>query len=94
MLLRQFRLTGNRIAGTLPNALSQLTVLRVFRVDENDLTGQLPPALCAVFDVTEPVVYADCEEVSCPCCTHCCVNGLCECVVQDTDPIRCAGSRL
>ena len=92
--LRQFRLTGNRLAGNLPNSISNLRQLRVFRIDENDLTGEVPPRLCAIFDFTEPVAYADCEEISCPCCSYCCVDGEgCTCQFEETDPIRCAGSR-
>jgi len=95
--LRQFRISGNRIAGNLPDSLSALSQLRVFRIDENDLTGEVPPALCQSIDVAEAVAYADCQEIACPCCTHCCVGGLCECQVlagRFPDPIRCAGSRL
>ena len=92
--LRQFRITGNRIAGTLPDSLSALSQLRVFRVDENDLIGDVPPALCQGIDVNEATAYADCNEVSCPCCTHCCADGFCRCQIESSDPMRCAGTRL
>jgi hypothetical protein len=90
--LRQLRLNGNFFAGQLPPEISALGQLRVLRIDENDLTGAVPDELCAVFDFTEPAVYADCTEISCPCCSHCCIDGQdCVCVV-DNDPIRCGGS--
>jgi Leucine-rich repeat (LRR) protein len=93
--LRQFRLTGNRLAGILPNSIGQLAQLRVFRIDENDLTGEVPQRLCSIFDITQPVAYADCAEISCPCCSYCCVDGEgCTCQFETTDPLRCSGSRL
>lgn len=92
--LRQFRITGNRIAGTLPDSLSALSQLRVLRLDENDLTGEVPPSLCLSIDVNEATAYADCEQIACPCCTHCCTDGLCECKIEASDPLRCIGSRL
>lgn len=89
----QLRLEGNFFAGELPQQISALSQLRVFRIDENDLTGAVPNALCSIFDLTQPVAYADCDEISCPCCSHCCVDGQgCTCVVESEDPIRCQGS--
>merc|ERR1712176_545347 len=81
--LRQFRITGNRIAGNLPESLSALSELRVLRVDENDLTGEIPAKLCESIDANEATAYADCTQVSCPCCSHCCTNGFCECIFTD-----------
>ena len=70
----------------------------MFRIDQNDLIGSVPAALCAVFDVTEPVAFADCfppedPEIECPCCSYCCTDGIldgaeCVCVVDDEG--RCA----
>ena len=92
--LRQFRITGNRIAGTIPDSLKALSRLRVFRVDENDLVGEVPESVCLNLDVNEATAYADCNEVACPCCTHCCTGGSCQCVINSADPLRCAGTRL
>lgn len=68
--LRQFRISGNRIAGNLPDSLSALSQLRVFRIDENDLTGQVPPTLCLSINLSEAVAYADCQKIECPCCSY------------------------
>ncbi len=93
VLSGQLRLTNNRFAGTLPSEIIALSQLRVFRIDVNDLSGIVPDALCTIFDQTNPVVYADCGEIACPCCSHCCTDGQeCVCIVEDTDPIRCSGS--
>jgi len=93
--LQQLRLTENLMDGTLPGSLSALSMLRVLRIDGNFITGQVPTALCESLDaMEEAIVYADCLQVSCPCCTYCCILGLCVC--QENDPIQCAagGSRL
>ena len=37
--------------------------------DGNDLVGDIPEKFC---DLATLTLYADCDEVSCPCCTHCC----------------------
>ena len=37
--------------------------------DGNELIGNVPSEFCQMATLT---LYADCEEVSCPCCTHCC----------------------
>lgn len=87
-------MTGNFFAGELPSEISNLRELRVFRIDENDLTGSVPDDLCTTFDQTQPVAYADCDsEIICECCSHCCTDGdTCTCIVEDVDPIRCAGA--
>jgi hypothetical protein len=91
VLSGQLRLTNNRLAGELPSEINALSQLRVFRIDVNDLSGTVPDALCTIFDQTSPVAYADCGEIACPCCSHCCTDGQdCVCIVEDT--IRCEGS--
>jgi hypothetical protein len=85
---------NNFFAGELPPQISALSQLRAFRIDVNDLSGSVPAALCTAFGATQPVAYADCLEISCPCCSHCCSDGTdqCVCIVEDTDRTRCAGS--
>ena len=44
--------------------------------DGNDLIGEVPAGFC---DISRLTLYADCEEVKCPCCTHCCNStGYCD----------------
>lgn len=62
------------------------------RLDVNNLTGDLPPALCENFDLAKSTFYADCDQLSCPCCNYCCeeaVPELCTCEYEDVNPILC-----
>lgn len=74
--LRFLRLNGNNLFGELPGELSALSNLRVLRIDENDLQGSVP--VCG-----STATYADCAEIECECCTHCCADDdgeeTCEC---------------
>lgn len=91
--LGQFRINGNRIFGKLPDELSGLRTLRLLRLDDNDLTGEVPSGLCSRVEQLSGVAYADCAEIACECCTHCCSDDegedSCECEVSS--PIICAG---
>ena len=84
------RINGNNLFGQLPIQMSGLNQLRTFRIDENDLTGGIPVLLCDAIDARGSTAYADCEEISCPCCSHCCTDAAdprCVCVVEDN--VRC-----
>uniref|UniRef100_A0A7S3KXY8 L domain-like protein n=1 Tax=Amphora coffeiformis TaxID=265554 RepID=A0A7S3KXY8_9STRA len=74
--LRSINLSGNRLSGKIPESLSALDRLAEIRLDKNDLTGSVPNDLCKVWDRTRTTVYADCAEVDCPCCNHCCTDGV------------------
>ena len=68
--------------------LGELTKLAELRLDANDLTGSVP---CEAFNRERANFYADCSEISCPCCNFCCTDGdpKCVCPFQDTEPILC-----
>ena len=40
-----------------------------FSFDNNYISGNLPKTIC---DLNPTFLQADCIEVICPCCTHCC----------------------
>jgi Leucine rich repeat len=62
-------LSINKLTGTIPSSLGSLTALTTFHLFNNALTGTLP--FC-IMNHSYVDAIADCEEVSCPCCTHCC----------------------
>jgi Leucine rich repeat len=62
-------LSTNILTGTIPSSLGLLTALTGLWLHNNQLNGTLP--LCD-FNPTFENLVADCAEVSCTCCTHCC----------------------
>jgi hypothetical protein len=62
-------LKNNELSGTVPSELGRLSSLSTLTIHDNNLRGQVPSEVCniAIFDVLK----ADCDEISCPCCTAC-----------------------
>jgi Leucine-rich repeat (LRR) protein len=84
--LRMLFLRDNLLTGTIPAEMSRLDKVNVLTLDSNSLTGSMPLEACKVFNRTQPTIFIDCDEVSCPCCTYCCRDGEeCECRYLDTD---------
>lgn len=70
---------GNRLSGTIPSFLGSFTALTWVDLAESMFTGFLP--ICAggsknttttTTTTTYELLVVDCNEVDCPCCTHCC----------------------
>jgi Leucine-rich repeat (LRR) protein len=78
-------LNANRLTGPIPASLGNLTSVKVVRLDQNDLTGTIPSQVCATFNVTQPLSYVDCDQVTNSCFSFCCQEstGSCECVAAD-----------
>uniref|UniRef100_A0A7R9WI91 L domain-like protein n=1 Tax=Pseudictyota dubia TaxID=2749911 RepID=A0A7R9WI91_9STRA len=79
--LKELRLYGNRLSGHVPTELGHLTQLDILKLESTDLTGAMPEEVCRLQkpDGALGVLVADCEEVQCNCCTHCCVDGVRPC---------------
>lgn len=61
---------GNLFFGEIPDSLSTLIKLKKIRFDNNNFSGIIPESFCK-----QPVLlYGDCKEIECPCCTFCCTN--------------------
>jgi hypothetical protein len=77
--LEQLFVDGNDLTGTVPSSLGQIPSLTSFLFSDNSLTGSVDSFLCTAGRTWVNLV-ADCqEEVTCSCCTSCCVdNGVCQ----------------
>jgi hypothetical protein len=67
--MRDFDLSGNQLSGTIPTTLFALTALKTLWLSDNGLVGTMP--FCGSEHRFTSLV-ADCLEVRCDCCTHCC----------------------
>ena len=63
--LQVLRVEHNRLNGTIPF----IPVTNRSYWDGNDLQGRMPDEICAMNLFRLAV---DCDQVECPCCTHCC----------------------
>jgi hypothetical protein len=77
--LEQLFIYGNELTGTVPSSLGQIPVLADFIFSENSLTGSVDTFLCTA-GRTWVELEADCQEVTCSCCTSCCVDNDAVCV--------------
>jgi len=69
----------NSLTGSIPSELGLLTNLEYLILHYNSLTGTMPNEVCALRNDNVgnlDTLVADCEEVTCPCCTYCCVDGV------------------
>jgi hypothetical protein len=73
-------LQNNALTGTIPSSLDSLMALTDLTLYNNVLTGTVP--FCST-NQSFAYLVADCGEVSCPCCTHCCLTGQGEMAVFD-----------
>ncbi|KAL3918521.1 MAG: hypothetical protein SGILL_004197, partial [Bacillariaceae sp.] len=89
--VRSLNLRDNQLNGTVPLAMGAMSMLDTLRLDANNFVGELPQALCDSFDEATSSYYADCRELSCPCCNFCCndATGECTCRFANSQPILC-----
>jgi len=73
--MRNLRLSHNLLTGVVPDSFANLTGLQELLLEGNDLSGVMPEIVCDSFENTFPTVSVDCNELECPCCNFCCVNG-------------------
>ena len=69
--LEEFAIVDNMVGGTVPDTISLLTNLTALNLEGNVFTGSISPGICALTNTTLVELSADCEEVSCSCCTAC-----------------------
>jgi hypothetical protein len=72
-------LSDNALTGTIPSTYASLPLWASLLLHGNNLNGTAP--FCnninasSRSDFSDVLVVADCDKVSCPCCTHCCPTG-------------------
>lgn len=67
-------LGSTQVSGTLPSEMGDLPLLIDVKVARTNLGGQMPSGICNR-DLGGGEIRADCQELDCPCCTICCVDG-------------------
>lgn len=75
LLSRTLNLRRNRLSGTVPSELQQLSRLEELQLDFNNFSGEVASELCNLRDFFLEILVADCggsqPKVSCSCCTEC-----------------------
>jgi hypothetical protein len=86
-LLSDLRFLGvsTAMTGALPTELGLLSSLQEAELHRTSFTGSVNETLCNISSLS--VLWADCEEVECPCCTYCCFDDPFDCMemLGDTD---------
>lgn len=72
-IIELLALQGNELNGIIPVELAMLDQLSTLSLHQNELEGSLPIELCPA-NATIEFLSADCIEVECECCTHCCME--------------------
>lgn len=70
--LTGLELYSNRLKGSIPSSFGALTDLTTLLLHNNTLVGTMP---CTSLNQPFTKLVADCNEVGCTCCTHCCPSG-------------------
>jgi hypothetical protein len=70
--LTGLELYSNRLKGSIPSSFGALTNLTTLLLHNNTLVGTMP---CTSLNQPFTELVADCNEVGCTCCTHCCPSG-------------------
>jgi hypothetical protein len=73
-LVETLAMEHNLFTGTVPTECSALVELKEFSIHRNDFTGTMPGGLCPGIAFAMVELKADCEEISCQCCTDCHVD--------------------
>jgi len=72
-----YLLNSNLFDGAIPD-FGTRSNLQVLRLDDNFMQGAVPDPTCASVTASGASAWADCpDEVTCPCCTHCCLRRSC-----------------
>ena len=69
--LQFLRLQNNAFSGTVPAIYGSLINLSAMNLQGNGLVGSIPTEICALRTTSLQELTADCNELSCSCCTAC-----------------------
>jgi hypothetical protein len=67
--------SGTQMAGTIPSSLARLTALTDVHSYNSQFINCTVPFCSDSVNQTFVSLAADCDQVDCPCCTHCCPGG-------------------
>eukprot|EP00535_Pseudo-nitzschia_heimii_P004090 CAMPEP_0197184584 /NCGR_PEP_ID=MMETSP1423-20130617/10157_1 /TAXON_ID=476441 /ORGANISM="Pseudo-nitzschia heimii, Strain UNC1101" /LENGTH=685 /DNA_ID=CAMNT_0042635433 /DNA_START=112 /DNA_END=2165 /DNA_ORIENTATION=+ len=67
--LEKLIVNGNELSGTIPNSFGDLSSLSVLNLQENVFDDIIPEEICLLFEESLEILTADCEEVTCLCCS-------------------------
>lgn len=73
--LKWLSLYKNQLTGTIPTELIHLTALESLDVHVNNVSGRMPFYGNATRAIRLGQLEADCNEITCDCCTGCCPGG-------------------
>jgi hypothetical protein len=68
--LTYFGVNENEIAGTIPASIGNWSQIQYAYFYFNQFTGTMPNGICDNIQ-NDDRLYADCKEITCPCCTRC-----------------------
>lgn len=69
--LQLLRLQNNAFSGTVPTTYGLLINLGAMNLQGNSFAGSIPAEVCALRTTSLQELTADCNELSCSCCTAC-----------------------
>lgn len=78
--LNEILLNNNDFGSELPSEMGLLRAYRRLSLETNSFIGSIPASVCDYVNESYSNLRADCEELDCPCCLYCCIDGAEDCV--------------
>lgn len=69
--LEKLIVSDNKLVGTVPFILGQLSKLSNLSLQGNGFSGSIPESVCLLREENLEVLTADCEKITCDCCSSC-----------------------
>ena len=69
--LQKLNVANNKLIGTVPVGFGQLATLSDLNLQGNDFSGAMPESVCELREDNLEVLTADCEKLTCDCCSAC-----------------------
>jgi hypothetical protein len=73
--LKELSLVGLNLGDNVPVELGNIEGLETLELQDNLFVGDIPPEVCMIPGLVD--FWADCDGITCKCCTHCCTKGKC-----------------
>lgn len=69
--LEKLTVDGNNLVGTISGAFGSLYTLSELKLEGNEFSGTIPNSVCMLREGNLDVLTADCEKLTCECCSKC-----------------------